>query len=177
MLQWIHTMEQLDFNALMEVYVEACIENGQEFWPDLSGDEQIRRSQEHFHTYLNEQFFTKPGAVYAVWLVEGRYVSALRLEPKWDGLLMEALETRPDARKLGYASALIRAVQEDIHTILPEHTLSTKLYSHVRKTNLPSLRTHERCSFVRHLDYIRRYDGTTNDNLYTMMWESHSPAH
>ena len=112
MLKWIHRMEELDFNALMEIYAEACIENGQEFWPDLPAEEQIRHSQEHFRSYLQEQFFAKPEAVYAVWLVEGRYVTALRLEPKWDGLLMEALETRPDARCQGHASALITAVQE-----------------------------------------------------------------
>ncbi|MBP3700746.1 MAG: GNAT family N-acetyltransferase [Lachnospiraceae bacterium] len=171
MLKWIHRMEELDFNALMEIYAEACIENGQEFWPDLPAEEQIRHSQEHFRSYLQEQFFAKPEAVYAVWLVEGRYVTALRLEPKWDGLLMEALETRPDARCQGHASALITAVQENFRTFPPIASPTTKIYSHVRKTNLASLRTHERCGFQRHKDHILRYDGTTSDQFYTMLWE------
>ncbi len=171
MLQWIHSMNELNFDALMEIYIEGCIENGQEFWPELSSQEQISRSQEHFRTYLTEQFFANPEAVYAVWTIDGRYTSALRLEPKWDGLLMEALETRPDARCQGYASALIQAVQNHFQTSPPIASPNTKIYSHVSKANIPSLRTHERCHFARHLDYCRRNDGTTNDHFYTMLWE------
>ena len=177
MLKWIHNMNDLDFAALMEVYAEACLENGQEFWSDLPAEEQIRRSQEHFRTYLTEQFFANPEAVYAVWIIEGRYTSALRLEPKWDGLLMEALETRPDVRRQGHASALITAVQANFIQFPPLDPPVMRIYSHVSKGNLPSLRTHDHCGFQRYRDHITRSDGTTNDRFYTMLWEYSPQRH
>jgi len=70
----------------------------------------------------------------------GRYVSALRLEPYRDGLLLEALETAPEQRRKGFAAALIRAVQCFLEG-------KTKLYSHVDKRNLSSLKVHEKCGF------------------------------
>lgn len=177
MLKWIHNMNDLDFAALMEVYAEACVENGQEFWPDLPVVEQIRRSQEHFRAYLAEQFFAKPETAYAVWIIEGHYTSALRLEPKWDGLLMEALETRPDARQQGHASALIAAVQTNFLQLPPLDHPIIRIYSHVHKANLPSLRTHESCGFQRYHDHIIRNDGTTSDRFYTMLWEYDPQRH
>lgn len=163
MLIIARTLSELDFDRLMEIYVEGCLERGQELYPDAQQPHQIRLGQREFHRYLKEQFFTKPGAEYAVWEAEGAYVSALRLEPYLDGLLMEALETAPEHRRKGYAEALIR-------TVLARRG-RTKLYSHVGKWNAPSLAIHEKCGFRRIREYTVYADGSVNNRCCTMCHE------
>lgn len=146
------SLQELDFCQLMEVYEEGNQENGMEFWPDLPQGQQILRAEQDFYQYLRECFFTTEGAVYALWEVDGAYVSALRLEPYQDGLLLEALETAPQRRRMGYASQLIRAVLEQVG--------EQKVYSHVSKRNTASLRTHASCGFHRILEHAVYADGS-----------------
>lgn len=156
-------MRELDFGALMQVYEEGNLENGAEFYPNLSGNEQLIRAQEDFYAYLRECFFQTDGAVYAIWEGQGRYLSALRLEPWQDGLLLEALETAPDLRGRGYAKALIRSVLG----ILPEQTV----YSHVSKKNTASLAVHAACGFEKCKEYAVYADGSVRHNSYTLRWK------
>ena len=131
-------LQELNFSQLMAVYEEGNRENGELFFPDLSEGQQMIRAEQSFYEYLREGFFSVPGAVYALWVEDGNYVSALRLEPYEDGLLLEALETAPAQRRKGYAEQLMRAVQAQF----PE-----KIYSHVSKRNVASLAVHEKCGF------------------------------
>ena len=94
---------------------------------------------------------------------EGRYVSALRLEPNRDGLLLEALETLPEERRRGYAVSLISSVQRWLKACG-----EVTLYSHVSKRNEASLRTHRRCGFEIYLDHTVYQDGSRNDTAYTL---------
>lgn len=64
-------------------------------------------AEEDFREYLSQVFFAAEGAAYFILEEAGRYVSALRLEPYEDGLLLEALETAPEERRKGYAAHLI----------------------------------------------------------------------
>ena len=41
MLRITRSMGQLPFGQLMEVYAEGNLENGREFWPDLSEGQQL----------------------------------------------------------------------------------------------------------------------------------------
>lgn len=166
MLILAKSMEELSFKDLMEIYIEGNREHGAELWPEKPLEEQLALSKQDFHSYLEEDFFSKPGAVYAVWEADGKYVSALRLEPNRDGLLMEALETAPGERRKGYAAALIRTVQEWL-----KGQETVKIYSHVSKRNAASLATHERCGFRRFLDHTVRWDGSMNPNAVTMLYE------
>ncbi|MGN1025767.1 MAG: GNAT family N-acetyltransferase [Faecousia sp.] len=166
MLVIAESLAQLDFDALMEIYVEGNREHGAECWPEKPEKEQLALSKQDFRRYLEEQFFPKSGAVYAVWEADGKYVSALRLEPNRDGLLMETLETIPDQRRKGYAVTLIRAVQSWLR-----EQGKGKVYSHVNKCNCASLQTHERCGFHRFLDHVVCFDGSVNYNTYTMLCE------
>lgn len=124
-------------------------------------DRQLELAEQDFYQYLREVFFPVPGAVYCIWQEENAYVSALRLEPYRDGLLLEALETAPGERRRGYAEALIRAVLERF--------APTKIYSHVGKRNYPSLKTHEKCGFRRALDYAVYVDGSVNRHCCTLV--------
>lgn len=166
MLIIAESLTQLDFDALMDIYVEGYRENGERLWPEKPEEDGMILVKREFHRYLMEQFFTKPGAVYAVWEVDGNYVSALRLEPYWDGLLLEALETRPEERKKGYAVTLIRAVQDWLRK-----QGGFKVHSHVSEHNTASWRTHERCGFCRFMEHTVWLDGSVNSNAYTMLYE------
>lgn len=163
MLVIARTLEELDFAQLMKIYIEGNQEHGEEFWPEKTPEEQIRLSELDFLSYLRDSFFAKQGTVYMIWQVDNRYVSALRLEPNRDGLLLEALETLPEERRKGYAISLIAAVQEWLRD-----SGKSKLYSHVSKKNVPSLKTHMHCGFEVYLDYAVYSDGRLNQNAYTM---------
>lgn len=159
MLRWAKRCSELKFSQLMEVYAEGNRENGARRWPDRSENEQILRAEQDFYQYLQEVFFQAEGACYALWEQDGRYLSALRLEPYEDGLLLEALETRPDCRGRGYAAALLQAVLEQE---------TRKIYSHVSRNNIASLRTHEKCGFCKILDHAVYIDGSVSLDAVTL---------
>lgn len=159
MLKIVEKLGQLDFRHLMDVYVEGNRKNGGERYPHLSESQQIMEAEQDFYQYLRECFFATKRAVYAIWIVDGIYVSALRLEPYQDGLLLEALETAPSHRKKGYAKALIQAVLNFVG--------EENIYSHIHKQNVPSIRTHESCGFHRILEHALYVDGSVNSNACT----------
>ena len=163
MLRLIQSMRALPFGALMEVYAESNRENGQEFWPELSQGEQLHRAEQEFYQYLQQVFFETDGAFYCLWEENDRPVSALRLEPYRDGLLLEALETAPEHRRKGYAAALIRAVQKEVG--------NRKIYSHVHKGNAASLQTHLSSGFCRISEQAVYADGSVNDRCCTLLYE------
>lgn len=167
MLKIARTLEELSFEKLMKIYIEDNRERGAELWPEQPEEDRLAQAEAGFRRYLETEFYSKPGGVYALWEAEGKYASALRLEPYRDGLLMEALGTAPEERRKGYASALIRAVQDWLGK-----QGKVKLYSHVGKKNAASLSVHERCGFVPILDYAVYGDGTENPRAYTMLFEA-----
>lgn len=162
MLRVFEKLGQLRFWELMEVYSESVSENGAEFYPNLSAPEQNMQAQQDFCVFLQEGFFCKEGDVYCIWQENDRYVCALRLERYQDGLLLEALETRPEYRRKGYAEKLIRAVQRQYG--------DRKIYSHISRNNLPSLRVHEKCGFEKILDHARYVDGSVNTHCGTFLY-------
>lgn len=156
-------LRELSFSGLMEVYEEGNRENGAEQFPDEPEMRRLQLAEGDFYRYLREIFFPTDGAKYAIWEVEGAYVSALRLEPYRDGLLLEALETAPGRRRKGYALALVQAVQARLG--------QGKLYSHVRRDNIPSQKLHERCGF-RIISHTAVYiDGSVNPHADTLCYE------
>lgn len=153
-------LEDIDFRQLMDIYVEGNVENAAYFWPDIPEDERIPKAEQSFHDYLQTDFFAQENARYFIREIDGRYVAALRLEPYQDGLLIEALETRPDCRRQGHAFALIEAVKA---------TVPDRLYAHISKRNTASLRTHEKCGFRRISGQAVYSDGTVNENHCTVV--------
>ena len=153
------SLKEVDFSQLMAVYEEGNLENGEELWPELPEGLRLLRAEQAFHQYLRECFFATPEAVYCIWQEGGQYVSALRLEPYRDGLLLEALETAPAYRRRGYACALIEAVLRQFG--------EKRIYSHVSKRNTASLRTHEACGFRRIAEHAVYADGSVLQNHVT----------
>lgn len=163
MLIIANSLKELRYSSLMEVYRESNLENAREFWPGVPENQQILQAEQGFYHYLKEGFFMQPGAVYCVWEEDGRYISALRLEPYEDGLLLEALETAPEQRRKGYAKALIQSVLAWVP--------KGRIYSHVAKRNAASLATHRACGFEKILEYAKYIDGSVSGNSYTLRFE------
>lgn len=157
MLLIMKRLEELDFSALMDVYIEGNREKAEEY-----GDGGLLQAEREFFDYLREDFFRQKDAFYAVWQVAGQYVSALRLEPYGDGWLLEALETAPNHRKQGYAKALMAEVLDMMGEMV--------VYSHVSKRNEASLRTHYACGFQKHLDHVVYLDGSVSNRAVTLRY-------
>lgn len=150
-------LEELDFPALMDIYIEGNREKADEY-----GDGGLLQAEREFYDYLREDFFRQRDAFYAVWVEQGKYVSALRLEPYKDGWLLEALETAPADRKRGCAKELMGSVLEMMG--------QSVIYSHVSKRNEASLRTHYACGFVKHLDHVVYLDGSVSHRGITLQY-------
>lgn len=163
MLTVAKTLKALQFSSLMAVYEESNRENGEEFYPNLPPQEQLLQAEQDFYNYLRDGFFKEPGGAYYIWSAQGQYVSALRLEPYQDGLLLEALETHPAFRGRGYAKQLIRAVLETADY--------EKIYVHISRRNAPSIAVHTACGFRKILDYGVYVDGSVNHYTDTYLYE------
>ena len=162
MLICARNIRELDFDALMEVYEEGNAENAACFFPDETPERQHLLALQGFRQYLENVFFNQTDAQYWILTDGGRYVSALRLEAHPDGLLLEALETRPDCRRQGFAAKLIQSV-------LPQLSPGIRVYSHVGKSNAASIATHLACGFHKHLDYVMDPDGTRYEKEITFV--------
>jgi len=161
MLSIVQSMKDLSFSELREVYSEGNLENARERYPNLPEGQGILQAEQDFYQYLREVFFKTGGAFYVIWQQGGRYVSALRLEPYRDGLLLNGLETAPEYRRQGYARKLLHAALEQCG--------GCKVYSHVHKKNVPSLQLHVQCGFQRVSEQAVYLDGSVNSFCCTML--------
>ena len=145
MLIRITDSTSVDERKLMDVYADSNSENTACFCPEESDPKKaVRIVEEGFLNYLKNEFLASPGN--AVWVLEkdGIWLSALRTTMVSEGLYyLEALETRPDSRKMGYGSELLSAVISAL-----KETGAFRLCDCVGKANSASLKTHERCGFV-----------------------------
>ena len=147
MLKLIYSMADLDSEQLLDIYKEHA-------WDELD-----------FLSYLREDFFRQPNAVYAVWVEDSRYRSAVRLERYGEGFLLHSRETAPNDRRRGYAYKLL------IHFLEFLRTNDWKVvYSHIDKFNRSSLELHKKCGFQLHSDSARYIDGTVTQNSCTMCY-------
>lgn len=162
MLRIYSKLANLRFGELMEVYEESNRDNCGEFYPELSPEQQRLQGEQDFYAYLRDDFFTIADSVYAVWEIDGRYVSALRLEPYRDGCLLTALETKPDRRGCGYAKNLITHVLD---------RFPGRIYSHVGKKNPASLHVHQECGFKKISDTAVYLDGSVDSRCCTLCFE------
>ena len=137
----------LDFDRLAEIY-------------GFKGREAVK-----FYEYLSSCFFRQKGAVYCLWLVDGQYCSALRLEPYKDGLLLTGLETAPHWRRRGYAQSLMGAALG-----WAEGMGHRKIYSHIRFDNRASLAVHQRLGFRKMLNHAVLLDGTVSSKIGTYLY-------
>ena len=166
MLILAHSLRELRFGELMEVYAQSNEETASQ-WPHLPGGYALTLAEQEFRQYLKEVFFPTAGALCAVWEEQGQYVSSLRLEPYRDGLLLAALETAPAHRGKGYARSLIREVQRYLTQQGP-----VKLYSHIAKRNSASRCVHEKCGFRVVSEHAVYLNGSVDFRCDTWLYEA-----
>ncbi len=135
MLLCAKILSQIDCRQLMSVYSQ--------------------KQENIFYDNLS-YFFSQENAVYCIW-EDGVYVSALRLEPYRDGLLLTGLETKPDCRGRGYAKMLLKAVLS-----LEEVKSYGKVYSHIHNRNTASQKLHKKMNFEKFSDTAVLLDGTVS---------------
>lgn len=164
MVKYCTKLAELNFDKLMQIYAEAIEENGREFYPNVDRFESILRARDDFYQYLREVFFPVRGAFYAILVEDGVYMSALRMEPYRDGLLLEAVETAPQYRKKGYATVLLKHVLGSLGR--------SRVYSHVSKNNLASIRLHTSCGFEKVSDSAAYIDGSVSTRACTFCFSS-----
>lgn len=163
MFMMFHRLRDLNFGELMAVYQEGNLEHWHEDYPNFPEGEGILQAEQDFYAYLQQEFFLAKRAVYCVWEEDGRYISALRLEAYRDGLLLEALETRPGFRCKGYARSLLDSALAAL-----SGREGLPVYSHVSKKNAASLAVHAACGFQKVLDYGVYIDGSVTHNSVTL---------
>lgn len=152
MLNIYRKLDGLRFGELMLVYGESNRQNALDKYPRMDKNVGLITVEQDFYSYLHNVFFKTEGAFYAILEEDGIYICALRMEPYRDGLLLAALETRPQYRGKGYARKLILSVLSQV---------SGKVYSHVDKQNSPSLAVHYACGFEKIGDGAVYLDGSS----------------
>ena len=153
MLQIIYSMKELSFGRLMEVYAQS----NRDRYPSLSVSQALAEAEQEQYDYLRNDFFNVPCAVVCVWQVDHRYVSALRLEPYRDGMILTALETASEHRGRGYASQLIRSVLQ-----WQDQQGEVVIYSHIQHENQASIAVHKKCGFQKIRDTATYLDGSVS---------------
>ena len=145
MLLKITDFSALDARKLMDVYAESNLDNTDYFYPELSDKaEAVRRVEADFLAFLRDEFFAADGSAYWVLEEDDAWIAACRTSRIEPGLFyLEALETRPDQRRKGYAVRLLNEL-----TAALKADGAFRLYDCVGKNNLASIRTHESCGFT-----------------------------
>lgn len=162
------TFEALDGRKLMDLYQESNLENVPYFFPDAADQEAaLRKVETNFLHFLKSDFFEQAENTYWILEEKGIYIAGLRLtEFKPHQFYLEALETQPGYRRKGYAVKLFA----DVFSQLRQDG-SFAIYDCVDKTNVSSLKAHEKAGFTIHtqdgFDYL---SDTTNSRTYGMMY-------
>lgn len=164
MLRIITAPVSRDYGRILQIYQQSLQESGKQYYPNLDENRQVLEAEQDFYLFLKD-FFREENAFYAMWEEDSEYVSALRVQSYRDGVLISGLETKPLHRGKGYAKLLL------LHTLgyLQEHRIQ-KVYSHIRKDNIPSIRVHCACDFSCIADYAAYLDGSVDSKGATYLY-------
>ena len=158
MLLAIKEISQVSYSGIMTLYEEELLQNAKAEYPSLPAAEALMEAEQDFYAFLADVFFKTKDACLFVWAVEDKWVSCLRTEPYLDGSLICGITTDPACRRKGYAESLLQAVTKQTDGVL---------YSHVEKSNIPSLALHIKSGFIRQLDYAKMLNGEILHNFCT----------
>lgn len=161
MLICAKSLRELSLGRLMRLYEEDNLKRGKREWPHEPLPRQLALAEADAIEDLR-RFFWLPGTMQYIWQEDERYLSALRLEPWRDGLLLTALFTAPSDRGRGYATLLLSAVLGG---------QNCPVYSHIDNTNRASIRVHEKCGFVRISDTAILLDGSASSRMGTYRYK------
>lgn len=153
-----NSMRDIDFSKLTELYKDVLDHDCRNTYQHLDRYEGRICAENDLRAYLKEVFFGYSKGRYYINIEHGQYVSALRIEPYKDGLLLNALMTAEDYRRKGFASCLLK------------YALSVEdrpIYSHIHRNNRPSVALHEKFGFIKLLDHSVFLDGSVHTDHIT----------
>ena len=143
MLIKISNYNDVNKRKLMDVYKESNFENTDYFFPDEKDKAKaVTKVEEGFLDFLKNDFFKKEEATYYVLEENDIWISALRICKVDDLYYLEALETHPDYRNMGYGYKLLNAAIEELKKNGP-----FRLCDCISKKNIASIKTHVKCGF------------------------------
>lgn len=158
MLEYIFNMKSLPFMEICQVYMQS-LSCEASMKKDVDTD-YYWQEENDLYQHLND-FFASSKGVMAIWRTEAGIQSVLRLEGYGDGQLLCSLETRPESRRKGFATMLVKAVLADLQE-------GSVVYSHVKKDNSASMQLHLKCGFTVHSDIGKLLDGSISDSYVTL---------
>ncbi len=124
------------------------------------------QDEQNFYSYVLD-FLKSENCFYAVWVVNDQYISALRMEPFQDGLLLEGLVTDIHHRNQGFAKSLVTEALSYAVSMGYE-----RVYSHVQRKNTSSIHVHLACRFRQIHEYAVLIDDSVNRDCYTYVYEN-----
>lgn len=133
----------LNWKQFFDVYRESSTVNAAEWYPELSEEEALEKYEEGYRDYLTGDFQMNDGRLFVL-AKDGVYRSALRLLPQEPNeYLLEALETHPTFREMGFGKRILQETMLYLHTDTPGCYIS----SHVSRKNKISIQTHRAAGF------------------------------
>ena len=159
MLIIVKDYQSLDIAQLLQLYGDELQTRGKKDYPKLPAGIALEYAELDLKEYLQEHFFAVKDALYGILLIEGQYVSALRMEPYQDGYLLHALHTDRYNRRKGFGRKLVQSVLDYIGP--------NKVYSHVKKENVASVAFHLAMGFLVVSQSAIYLDGTCDQECYT----------
>lgn len=133
----------LNWPQFFAVYRESSAENAAEWYPERSPEEALAKYEEGYRDYMIGDFQADQGTL-LVLETDGVYRSALRLLPQGQNMfLLEALETHPDYREMGFGKRILQEMMLYLHRQVPNCTVC----SHVSRKNKISIQTHRAAGF------------------------------
>lgn len=121
------------------------------------------RHKNDFLDGLHDVFFRTSGGSYWVLSDGNQYLAALRMEPIRDGFLLSGLQVCSTCRRQGYGLKLVQDVTRRMG--------HTRIYSHIRHDNYPSIHLHLKAGFMKCSDTARLLDGTVTSRYGTYVLE------
>ena len=169
MLEIVTSLSELNMSQLKQVYEESISTLAMNRYSKFHENLQILNAEQDFYADVSA-FFDVAGAEYALWISDGRYVSAIRLEPVDNGHLLTSFETAPTARSKGFGKMLMKAVVESV-----SRNKKSCIYSHIDESNVSSLKVHQHCGF-RSLQYPAVFvDGSVQKDYVTYVFDIKDP--
>ncbi len=165
MLKIIRCIGEADLQQLFDIYEQSYADDFTDRYGAVPSGAMLT-AQQDFYDYLRS-FLYEDGNFCAVWVVDGRYCCALRLERYRDGFLLTGLETAAYLRQKGYASKLMRSAIEycESNALLP-------IYSHIANSNIASIKTHMNNGFKVISDCAVFLDGSVNHRSKTYCYRN-----
>lgn len=150
MIKIVKDYREIDFDKLFEIYKNISKKDLKDYYPRLEFEEGIKEYKIEYREFIKD-FLKSPDNSVVINIKEDIYLSAFRLitlNKEESKFYLEALETHNDHFNKGYASELISKTLK-----LLSFDKEIIVESAIKKTNIASLRTHEKCGFKIYKDY------------------------